>query len=222
VEPSWKVLVYDKTGRDILGPLLSVKELRELGVTLHLLLHSPRDPIPDAPCVYFCLPTDDNILRIRQDLTSHTYGAYYYNFISPVSRTKLEDIATSALQAGAEQLVQRLFDQYTNFICLEDEMFCLKHQNSPEPSVSYYSLNKGSVNDTEMEAMLSTVTDCLFALFVTLGTVPIIRCPGGNAAEAVADRLDRKLRENLRDARNSLFSDGTATGRYREHGYLLS
>ena len=26
-EPSWKVLVYDKTGQDILGPLLSVKEL---------------------------------------------------------------------------------------------------------------------------------------------------------------------------------------------------
>ena len=38
----FQVLVYDKTGQDIIGPLLSVKELRELGVTLHLLLHSPR------------------------------------------------------------------------------------------------------------------------------------------------------------------------------------
>jgi hypothetical protein len=36
-----------------------------------------------------------------------------------------------------------------------------------------------------------------------------LRCPKGNAAEAVATRLDKKLRENLRDARNSLFvSDG--------------
>ena len=35
-----QVLVYDKTGQDIIGPLLSVKELRDLGVTLHLLLHS--------------------------------------------------------------------------------------------------------------------------------------------------------------------------------------
>ena len=34
--------MYDKTGQDIIGPLLSVKELRDLGVTLHLLLHSPR------------------------------------------------------------------------------------------------------------------------------------------------------------------------------------
>ena len=77
--------MYDKTGQDIIGPLLSVKELRDLGVTLHLLLHSPRsvlsnslknasmrihllsrDAIPDAPCVYFCLPSEDNIQRICQ------------------------------------------------------------------------------------------------------------------------------------------------------------
>ena len=48
VDPSWKVLIYDKTGRDILGPLISVKELRDLGETLHLMLHSSRDAIPDA------------------------------------------------------------------------------------------------------------------------------------------------------------------------------
>jgi len=219
VEPSWKVLVYDKTGQDILGPLLSVKELRELGVTLHLLLHSTRDTIPDAPAVYFCLPSDENIQRICQDLSSQLYGSYYYNFISPVSRTKLEDIATAALQSGSENLVQRLFDQYTNFICLESEMFCLKQPR--DSSISYYSLNRGSVNDTEMDAMLTTITDSLFALCVTLGTVPIIRCPTGNAAEAVATMLDKKLRDNLKDARNSLFSDGTTTGRYSFHRPVL-
>ena len=84
-EPSWKVLIYDKTGQDILGPLLSVKELRDLGVTLHLLLHSSRDSIPDAPAVYFCLPSDENIQRMCQDMNSQLYGAYYYNFISPIN-----------------------------------------------------------------------------------------------------------------------------------------
>ncbi len=38
------------------------------------------------------------------------------------------------------------------------------------------------------------------------GQVPIIRCPRGNAAEMVAEKLDKKLRENIRDTRNSLFS----------------
>ena len=59
VEPSWKVLIYDQTGQDILGPLLSVKELRELGVTLHLRLQSNRDNIPDAPAIYFCPLIED-------------------------------------------------------------------------------------------------------------------------------------------------------------------
>jgi hypothetical protein len=36
------VLIYDKTGQNVIGPLLSVKDLRELGVTLHLSLHSER------------------------------------------------------------------------------------------------------------------------------------------------------------------------------------
>ena len=52
------------------------------------------------------------------------------------------------------------------------------------------------------------MVDGLFAVCVTLGTVPIIRCPKGNAAEAVATKLDAKLRENLKDTRNSLFSSG--------------
>lgn len=33
-EPVWKVLIYDRLGQDIISPLMSVKELREQGVTL--------------------------------------------------------------------------------------------------------------------------------------------------------------------------------------------
>jgi len=35
-EPAWKVLVYDECGQDIISPLLTVKELRDMGVTAHL------------------------------------------------------------------------------------------------------------------------------------------------------------------------------------------
>lgn len=35
-EPSWKVLIYDRAGQDIISPLISIKELRDLGVTLHV------------------------------------------------------------------------------------------------------------------------------------------------------------------------------------------
>ncbi|CAJ0958287.1 unnamed protein product, partial [Mesorhabditis belari] len=40
----------------------------------------------------------------------------------------------------------------------------------------------------------------------TLGLVPVIRASKDNAAEQIAIRLDQKLRDNLRDARNNLFA----------------
>ena len=35
-ETVFSVLVYDRHGQDIISPLISVKELREMGVTLHM------------------------------------------------------------------------------------------------------------------------------------------------------------------------------------------
>lgn len=35
-EPVWKILIYDRVGQDIISPLMSVQELRELGCTLHM------------------------------------------------------------------------------------------------------------------------------------------------------------------------------------------
>lgn len=39
----------------------------------------------------------------------------------------------------------------------------------------------------------------------------MIRCPRGNAAEMVAEKLDKKLREILRDTRNNLFQMDSAS-----------
>ncbi|XP_049789907.1 protein sly1 homolog isoform X4 [Schistocerca nitens] len=212
-EPVFKILIYDRCGQDIISPLVSIKELRELGVTLHVQLHSDRDPIPDVPAVYFCLPTEENLGRISQDFQNNLYDAYHLNFISPISRQKLEDLASAALQANCVSQIQKVYDQYLNFISLEDDMFILKHQNSD--SVSYYAINRGEIKDTEMESIMDSVVDSLFSVFATLGAVPIIRSPRGNAAEMVAEKLDKKLRENLRDTRNSLFiMDATQTGHF--------
>lgn len=219
-EPVWKVLIYDRYGQDIISPLVSVKELRELGVTLHLLLHSDRDPIPDVPAVYFVMPTDENVQRIAQDFQNQLYDAYYLNFSSAISRQRLEDIASAALQSNCVPQIQKVFDQYQNFITLEDDMFILRHQNSD--AISYYAINRGNVKDTEMEMIMDNIVDSLFSVFVTIGTVPVIRCPRGNAAEMVAEKLDKKLRENLRDARNSLFtSDPVQQGQFSFQRPLL-
>lgn len=111
----------------------------------------------------------------------------------------------SCLAANCQSSVTKVFDQYLNFISLEDDMFVLKPIEK-SATVSYYSLNRTDIRDTEMEELLDSVVDSLFSFFVTMGTVPVIRCPKGNAAEMVATKLDKKLRDNLRDSRNSLFT----------------
>lgn len=211
MEPVWKVLIYDRGGQDIISPLLKVGELRDFGITLHLLLHSDRDPIPDVPAVYFVTPTEDNVKRIGNDVANGLYESYYLNFVSPVSRKCLEDLAMSCLAANCQSSVTKVFDQYLNFISLEDDMFVLKPVEK-SATVSYYSLNRTDIRDTEMEELLDSVVDSLFSFFVTMGTVPVIRCPKGNAAEMVATKLDKKLRDNLRDSRNSLFTADAGGG----------
>jgi len=74
---------------------------------------------------------------------------------------------------------------------------------------SFYVINDPSTSDTAMDSMLTGIVDALFSVCATMGVVPIIRSPRHNAAEHVAERLDKKLRENLRgDARHNLFFSG--------------
>ncbi|KAL7742221.1 hypothetical protein ACLKA6_005485 [Drosophila palustris] len=210
-EPVWKILIYDRVGQDIISPIISIKELRELGVTLHVQLHSDRDSIPDVPAVYFCLPTDENLDRIQQDFSNGLYDIYHLNFLAPITRSKIESLAAAALHAGCVANIHRVYDQYVNFISLEDDFFILKHQQSDQ--LSYYAINRANTRDEEMEALMDSIVDSLFALFVTLGNVPIIRCPRNTAAEMVARKLEKKLRENLWDARANLFHmDATQAG----------
>lgn len=43
------------------------------------------------------------------------------------------------------------------------------------------------MNENEMNTTIDTIVDGLFSVCVTLGTVPVIRSPRGNAAEIVAE-----------------------------------
>ncbi|KAL7042373.1 hypothetical protein ACKWTF_001115 [Chironomus riparius] len=212
-EPVWKLLIYDRVGQDIISPLINIQELREMGCTLHIQLHSDRDSIPDVPAIYFCAPTEENLGRIAQDFQNGLYDVYHLNFIAPISRQKLEDLASAALQTNCVANIHKVYDQYLNFITLEDDLFILKHQNSD--SMSYYAINRANTNDVEMESMMDSIVESLFSVCVTLGNVPIIRCPKNSASEMVARKLEKKLRENLYDARNNLFHmDATQAGNF--------
>jgi len=206
VEPEWKILIYDDVGQNIISPLLSVAELRSLGITLYLPFKSNRDQVPDVAAVYFVAPTEENVARLCKDMEANLYDTYYFNFISAIPRRLLEDLASSALHANVEAKINKIFDQYIDFVCLEKDMFLPVCDSNSNNVASYYNLNKANMKDHEMASIIDGVVNSLYCLFVTLGTIPIIRCPSGNAAEMVAQNLDKRLRDNLRDTRNSFFS----------------
>jgi len=193
--------VYDKQGQDILSPLVSVSDLRELGVTLYLQLHADREHIPDTTVVYFVQPTERNVKKICQDIQDQKYDKYQLNFISRISREQLELLAQSTLESQSVNTIEKVYDMYSNFICLESDFFMLRQQESE--SLSYHALN-GPSSDEDLNATVDEITDSLFCVCVSMGVVPVIRCSPG--CLEIAQRLDKKIRENLK-GRNGLFTD---------------
>lgn len=202
-KPDWKFLIYDTIGENILAPLFTVIELEDSNVVKHLLISSrQKDPIPDVTAVYFVMPTDENIDRICEDLTNRLYDSYYLNFISPISRSKLETIADAALISNTASQVKKVYDQYLNFIALEDDLFILREDN--RETVSFHAINRSDSNDS---SAIDNIVDGLFSVLVTLNIIPIIRCPKGSAAEVISEKLTKKIRDTLRDTKSGLFDN---------------
>jgi hypothetical protein len=103
----WKVLIYDKPCRTIISPILSVSQLRSRGVTLHMLIDSDRDPIPDVPAVYFVEPTRENLAIIAQDCAKRLYERVHLNFVSKLDRSLMEELARLVVQSNSLDMIAR-------------------------------------------------------------------------------------------------------------------
>ncbi|KAI5851808.1 Sec1-like protein [Tricharina praecox] len=205
-EPIWKVLVFDNLGRDVISSVLRVQDLRNFGVTIHLNLHSPRHPIPDVPVVYLVEPTSENVAAIAADLSKNLYETAYVNFLSSVPRPLLEDFAAMTAENNTSEKIAQVFDQYLNFVVSEPDLFSLHLKDA------YYTLNSAQAADSAIEHTIDKVVGGLFSVVVTMGSIPIIRCPKGNAAEIIAQKLDRKLRDHVLNSRdNNLFSSHSSS-----------
>ncbi|RLN59013.1 hypothetical protein BBJ28_00006811, partial [Nothophytophthora sp. Chile5] len=196
----WKVLIYDRFCRDIISPILKLHELRKKGVTLHMLLETDRDAIPDVPAIYFVEPTRENLQRIVADCSKELYSTAHLNFAYPLSRESLEFLARASVEAGCTSMVRllwsgisKVYDQYTNFVSLEPNLFSL---NLPD---SYRAYNDPSVADVQIEQSMGAIVRGLFSVLATTGTVPVIRCPNNDGpSRMVAEQLSSTIREHLR------------------------
>ncbi|KAL2204110.1 snare docking complex subunit [Sarocladium strictum] len=213
--PIWKVLVFDDMGRDVISSVLRVSDLRSMGVTMHMHIGSSRHPIPDVPVIYLLEPTAQNLQNITNDLQKELYSPAYINLLSSLPRVLLEDFATQTATAGTSDKIAQLFDQYLNFVVSEPDLFSLGMRKEH----TYWALNSVSTSDDDLDRMVDRIVSGLFSVIVTMGVIPIIRCPKDAAAKLVAERLDRKLRDHILNSKDNLFSSqrtgatGTASSR---------
>lgn len=210
----WKVLIYDTSAREIIAPLLRVADLRAKGVTLHMMLHAVRHPIPDVPAVYFVAPTKENVKRICFDSAKGMYASLWINFTSRISRELLEELGegiaaapvsqSQARLAAAPGAVARVYDMYADFLTLEHNLFSLNLKGI------YQDLTSAGASNADIEQRVNTIVDSLFCAMVTLASVPVIRAQPGGPAQLVATLLERRIREHL-IASNNIFSESAGS-----------
>ncbi|KAG9239629.1 Sec1-like protein [Amylocarpus encephaloides] len=201
-DPIWKVLVFDDLGRDVISSVLRVNDLRAWGVTMHMHLASARHPIPDVPVLYLVEPTPSNLQSITADLSRGLYSPAYINFLSSIPRPLLEEFARQTAEAGTSETISQFYDQYLNFIVGEPDLFSLGLRTENAYSV----LNSGRTTDEQLDSLVDRIVSGLFSVMATMAVMPIIRCPKSGAAEMIAAKLDRKLRDHILNSKDNLFS----------------
>lgn len=204
-EEAYKILILDRFCRDVLSPLIHVKDLRKHGITLYFVIDKERQAVPGVPAIYFVQPTPANVARIAVDASRGLYESFHLNFSSSVPRPLLEDLAAGVLKSESAHRIAKLFDQYLEFVTLEDNLFSLAQRDA------YVQLNDPSAGDREIEGIVERIAAGLFCVLTTLGVVPVIRCARGGPAEMVASALDSRLRDHL-IVKNNLFSEGGNLG----------
>jgi sec1 family domain-containing protein 1 len=184
----WQVLVADSFARDMLSALLSARDLRRHGFTLHTQIDAPRGAVPDAPATYLVAPTPENVAWLLKDIqTRHLYERVSLAFTSAASRPLL---AALGAQLTVPSPVARVLDLHTNFVSLEQNMFSLAMRDS-------FVRVKSIDDDDALDHFVQPIVSGLLSVCVTLGLVPIIRAQRGGPAAAVATALDDAVREHL-------------------------
>lgn len=165
-------------------------------------INAPRYPIPDVPVLYLVEPTAANMQLICSDLARGLYTPAYINFLSSVPRPLLEDFAAQIASTNTAESISQIFDQYLNFIVAEPDLFSLGMGKE-----AYWTLNSAKPADAEVDSTIDRIVSGLFSVSVTMGSIPIIRCPQGGAAQDIAAKLDRKLRDHVLNSKDNLFSN---------------
>lgn len=194
----WKVFVMDRTSQAVISSILRVNDLLRCGITVHAVISAQRSPLPDVPAIYFVEPTVENVSIIIDDLQADKYDSFYINFTLSINRELLEEFAKKVSLCGKGAKIKQVYDQYLDFIVTEPNLFSLDMHST------FTKFNNPQTSEDDIHAIARDIADGLLASLITLGCVPIIRCPKNGPAELVATQLDLKLRDYISNSRNAV------------------
>ena len=148
--------------------------------------------------MYFVSPTLANIQRIAYDLEKQLYESFHINFVEPLPRALLEELAASVARDGTGEYVQQVsphaeksrltsdlwsgqvLDQYLSFIAPSPSLFSIlppspipstPTPNAPTPPThsTYALLNSPGSTEQQIEAEIERVATGLFSVVATMG-----------------------------------------------------
>lgn len=142
--------------------------------------------------------------RIADDLDKCLYESFHLNFVGPLPRALLEELAGSVASAGTGDLVEQVgilrisfcfqcadarfqvLDQYLSFIAPSPSLFSLLSPLPPttpssqagpsqaQPVTSYTLLNSPSSTEQQIEEEIERISNGLFSAVVTMGECGIL------------------------------------------------
>lgn len=178
----WKLLVLDERAQDVLASLLHVGDLRLHNITIHLPLHSQRQPLSHVTVLYLCLPTQRNLERILGDCTQGLYDFFQLHFLTQPSAVFLQALAEGLAQSNSVHKLLKVYAETLNFITLEERFFVL---GGP----SYEDLQRLETQpDFQVEAALDSLAQQIFDVVCSLQAWPVIRSSKG-ASEYIAGKI---------------------------------
>jgi hypothetical protein len=101
-------------------------------------LHSLRPALTDVPAVYLVSPTLPNVRRIAEDLEKSLYESYHLNFVEPLPRSLLEELAAAVARDGTGESVDQVRRHTSDFS--SDPTPCARYSTNTCPSLPHLRL----------------------------------------------------------------------------------
>eukprot|EP00494_Astrolonche_serrata_P032946 UN33215 len=158
-------------------------------------INKPRDRVPGISAIYFITPNESNIKQIAKDAERELYSSFYINFIDNIERELLESFAKMTAEKEFSNRIEKIYDQYANYISLEEQLF---YFNIPR---FYARLLKSG--DQEVQQIAQDVVDGLFCVCVSLNIKPILCF---NKKSHVLKQIAQDLQKKIQKYARSLFT----------------